>query len=238
MGASTRALDRAAWLTAKALRDAGDEFRERRLALALSQAHVAMACGMARDHYGRIEHGRARNLSIAQLHRIAAMLGLAPSLRLYPDGVPVRDIGQASRLARFLGWARPPLAKRVEVSLPSVEGRAERRAWDAVIFDGSRRCAVELEMRLRDVQASLRRIDLKRRDDPTEAFLLLIADTRLNRRVIAEFESLFADLPRLRSGLVRASLEAGRLPPTGSCSSRAATSPPHRRPGPRLVSPR
>jgi transcriptional regulator with XRE-family HTH domain len=215
MGASTRVLDRAAWLTTKALRDTGEEFRERRVALALSQAHVASACRMARDHYGRIEQGRAPNLAVGEIHRISAVLGLTPSLRLYQDGVPVRDVGHASRLARFLEWSGPPLRHRVEVPLPSVEGRLERRAWDAVLFEGPKRCAVELEMRLRDAQAVRRRIDLKRRDDPTETFLLLVADTRLNRRVLAEFEPLFADLPRLRPGLVRASLKAGRLPPTG-----------------------
>ena len=215
MGASTRVLDRAAWLTTKALRDIGEEFRERRLALAVSQAHVASACRMARDHYGRIEQGRAPNLGVGEIHRISAVLGLTPSLRLYPDGVPVRDVGHASRLAGFLGWCGPPLRHRVEMPLPSVEGRLERRAWDAVLLDGPRRCAIELEMRLRDAQAVRRRIDLKLRDDPVDVFLLLVADTRLNRRVLAEFGLLFADLPRLRQTLVRASLQAGRLPPTG-----------------------
>ena len=70
-------------------------------------------------------------------------------------------------------------------------------------------------MRLRDVQELRRRLDLKRRDDPTEAFVLLIADTRTNRRVLAEFAELFADLPRLRPSRVAADLRAGRLPPTG-----------------------
>jgi hypothetical protein len=156
-----------------------------------------------------------RSIQLDELNRIAAVLGLQPSLRLYPDGAPVRDAGHAARLARFLRLARPPLRYRIEVPLPVVEGRAERRAWDAVLFRHLERCAVELEMRLRDVQALRRRIDLKRRDDPTESFLLLIADTRHNRRVLVEFESLFADLPRLRPSHVRGALVAGALPPSG-----------------------
>lgn len=110
---------------------------------------------------------------------------------------------------------KPPLTYRIEVSLPSAVDRPERRAWDAVIFAERLRCAIELEMRLRDVQALRRRLDLKRRDDPTQALLLLVADTRVNRRVVAEFEALLADLPRLRRVTVLAALEAGRLPPTG-----------------------
>src|SRR5207248_6733380 len=112
-------------------------------------------------------------------------------------------------------WVARPLTFRTEVVLRVVEGRAERRAWDAVLFAGQSRCAVELEMRLRDVQAVLRRIDLKRRDDPTESFLLLVAGTRHNRQTLAEFRSLFRDLPILRPSVVRAALAEGRLPPTG-----------------------
>jgi hypothetical protein len=84
-----------------------------------------------------------------------------------------------------------------------------------VIFGSSERTAIELEMRLRDVQAMRRRHELKRRDDPTEHFLLLVADTRHNRRVLAEFEDLFADLARLRPSIVRTALNAGRHPSTG-----------------------
>lgn len=84
-----------------------------------------------------------------------------------------------------------------------------------MLFGLGMRTAIELEMRLRDVQALRRRIDLKRRDDPTERFILVIADTRANRRVLAEFGSLFEDLPRLRPSDVRAALSRGEHPPTG-----------------------
>lgn len=170
---------------------------------------------MSRNRYGAIENGRSVALTLDEMNRAAAVLGLSPSMRVYPDGAPVRDVAHATRLRRFLDEVRAPLAFRTEVPLPMVEGRAERRAWDAMLYDGLKRCAMELEMRLRDVQALLRRIDLKRRDDPTESFVLLVADTRTNRRILAEFEALFADLPRLRQSNVRAALAAGRVPPTG-----------------------
>jgi hypothetical protein len=170
---------------------------------------------MSRDRFGEIERGAAVTVTIDEVHRVAAVLGMVPSIRVYPDGTPVRDAGHASRLQRFLEAVRDPATFRVEVPLPVVEGRPERRAWDAVVFRGRERCTVELEMRLRDIQEVRRRVDLKRRDDPSEAFLLLVADTRLNRRVLAEFATLFADLPRLRPGQVRAALAEGQLPPTG-----------------------
>ena len=170
---------------------------------------------MSRVHYGQIENGHIPKLTILEINRVASVLGLTPSLRVYPAGAPIRDAGQATRLLRFLTSVAPPLRYRLEAPLPNVEDRFEQRAWDAVLFGGGAKTAIELEMRIRDVQALIRRIDLKRRDDPTESFLLLVADTRTNRRVLAEFAGLFVNLPRLRPSQVHAALRAGNHPPTG-----------------------
>jgi transcriptional regulator with XRE-family HTH domain len=215
VGSAIRALGVAAQRTRRQLADFGDEVRERRITLGLSQAHVAASCRMSRSHYGRIERGQSPFLTLAALNRIAAVLGLAPSVRVFPEGAPVRDAGRATRLNTFLAMAQPPIGHRVEVPLPRISDRADHRAWDAVLYRGRDRCAVELEMRIRDVQALLRRVDLKRRDDPTASFLLLVAETRSNRLVLASYADLFADLPRLRRGDVEAALAEGRLPPTG-----------------------
>ncbi len=170
---------------------------------------------MSRNHYVQLEGGRLPAIDLREVDCIALALGLDVSLRLYPGGPPIRDAGHAARLLGLLRQARPPLHYRVEAPLPAKEDRFERRAWDAMLFGDGQRTAIELEMRMRDVQAMRRRHALKRRDDPTEEFLLLIADTRHNRRVLAEFEELFEDLPRLRPSVVRETLEAGRHPPTG-----------------------
>ena len=192
-----------------------DELRERRLSLGLSQAVVAGASGMSRNHYASIEAGTDPDVTLSELNRIAAVLGLDLSVRVYPGGRGVRDAGQAERLIEFLRQCRSPLTWRIEVPLPALAERWERRAWDAVLHGHGERTAVELEMRLRDVQATRRRHELKRRDDPTEHFLLLIADTRHNRGVVAELGELFADLPRLRPSEVRRAMELGQHPGTG-----------------------
>lgn len=215
MPTSVRALAVATHAFDRQARALGEEFRECRLTLNVSQEHVAAATRIYRNRYGRIEGGRCPNVTLAELNRIGSVLGLTIAVRTYPAGPPVRDAGHATRLATFLGAAAPPLAYRIEVPLPIVEGRAERRAWDAVLFGNPGRCGVELEMRLRDVQALMRRIDLKRRDDAMESFLLLVADTRDNRQILAEFDGLFRDLPRLPRRSVRNAFAEGRLPPTG-----------------------
>jgi transcriptional regulator with XRE-family HTH domain len=215
MPTASRAFDRGTQRANRDLGETGEAFRERRLELGVSQDHVAAASRLSRVRYSQIERGVTSTLTILEFDRIAVVLGLSPSIRLFPGGAAVRDAGQSTRLARFLELVESPLSARVEVPLPPLPDRPERRAWDAVLFGQGERTAIELEMRLRDVQAMRRRHALKRRDDPTEHFLLLVADTRHNRRVIAEFAELFDDLPRLRPSVVRAALEAGQHPPTG-----------------------
>lgn len=215
MPTSERAIDAGTRRAERHVGDVGLEFRERRLILGQSQEHVASSCRLSRGRYRLIERGQATNLTILELDRIGAVLGLDPFIKLYPGGPPVRDVGQTGRLATLLDDVHPPLSYRAEVALPRVDDRLEQRAWDVVLFGRGRRTAIELEMRLRDVQAMRRRIDLKRRDDPTEAFILLIPGTRANRRILAEFEAMFNDLPRLKRGDVRACLRAGEHPTTG-----------------------
>jgi transcriptional regulator with XRE-family HTH domain len=215
MGAAIRTLERANRQGAWFLRMLGSEFREARIGLGLSQAVVAAGCRMPRVRYCQIEAATIQSLSIIELARIAAVLGLDPSIRLYPGGAPLRDGAHAERLRRLLRIVRPPLSAGTEIALPSSPERRELRAWDAILFGSGERTGIELEMRLRDSQAVERRIALKRRDDPTEHFLLAIADTRTNRHVLASLDNKFAGLGRVQTSRVFAALERGMHPETG-----------------------
>jgi transcriptional regulator with XRE-family HTH domain len=181
----------------------------------LSQAVVAAACGISRSTYSRVESGKAPTVTIVEASRIGAALGLDIVVRAYPGGEPLRDVAQERLLALFLADVRQPLRWAVEVPLPASNDHLEQRAWDAVLRGGGRRTAIEVEMRIRDGQALERRLALKRRDDPADAFLLVVADTRTNRRVLAEHPGLFGDLARLRRRTVLAAVRAGCHPPTG-----------------------
>jgi transcriptional regulator with XRE-family HTH domain len=215
MSSAARAFDRGTRLAQRFLHDFGDEAARARHNLGMSQEHVASACRISRSWLSKIERGQAASLQVSELTRIAVILGLDPALRVFPGGAPVRDVAHQRRLQEFLALARPPLFWTLEVPLPALPDRVERRAWDAVIYGEARRTAVELEMRLHDAQAVERRVSLKRRDDPTDSFVLLIAGTRTNRHVLAEFPGLFADLARLRANIVRDALAEGRHPPSG-----------------------
>ena len=105
MGAAVRATARGMQLGERFLRETGTSLRETRIGLGLSQAFVATAAGISRIRYGRAEAGRLPSLTILEFARIAAVLGLDPSLRLYPGGSPVRDSAHARVLRRiFSGY--------------------------------------------------------------------------------------------------------------------------------------
>jgi transcriptional regulator with XRE-family HTH domain len=215
MATAERLFDRGTRRGERALQLVGDEFVEKRMGLGLSQQVVAEAVHMSRSRVSRIERAKVPGLSIVDASRIASVLGLDLTIRAYPGPNALRDAAHASRLRRVLDQVRPPLRYRTEVPLPASVDRLEQRAWDAVIEGRDRRTTSELEMRIRDGQAVERRTALKRRDDPAEGFLLILADTHHNRWVLRENPGLFPDLSRLRPSVVFSALQAGRHPPTG-----------------------
>ena len=212
MAAIERAVVRGTRRGERAYRELADEFRQGRLAAGWSQERVAALIGVSRSHYVEIEAGRTTALSIVQASRIAAVLGLDLLVRAYPGSGPLRDAAHSARLESVLRRAMPPLRVRREVPLPSTPERSEQRAWDAIVIGRGERTVIELEMRISDAQAVERRLTLKRRDDPPDHFILLVAETKSNRRLLAANATLFADLPRGRPRAVLAALEAGEHP--------------------------
>ncbi len=143
---------------------------------------------------------------------VGAVLGLDVSMRAYPDGDPIRDSAQIALLARLRILLPATVRWRTEVPL---DLPGDRRAWDAVIVGSGWRVPVDAESRLRDVQACSRTVALKRRDDRSAVVILLVADTRHNRRVLRLARAdLVADFP-ISGSVALASLANGE-PPAGS----------------------
>jgi transcriptional regulator with XRE-family HTH domain len=210
-----RARDRGTLRGERWLQSIANEFRSARLTLGLSQRRVAAAARIPRTTYGEIERAKYPDLTIVLAARVAALLGLDLVVALYAGVRSLRDEISARMTARVITTAGPPLRYRTEVPLRRKTERPEQRTWDLVFLEGKKRGAFEFESRLHDVQEQRRRHNLKREDDPVDTFVLVIADTDRNRRVLREFPELFADLPRLRTATVLNELKAGRLPPTG-----------------------
>lgn len=192
----------------------GDDVRHARLASGVSQKQIGREARMSGSSVSRVEAGKLNGLSVADAVRIAAAVGLDLSIRTYPAAHRPRDVAHARRLAAFLANVAPPLRYRTEVPLATLVDRPEQRAWDAVIFGRGEETNIEYEVRLHDIQAQLRRVGLKYRDGGGTRLLLVVADTRANRRVLSEFDVL-SDLPRLRTSAVLNALRRGEHPPAG-----------------------
>jgi transcriptional regulator with XRE-family HTH domain len=159
----------------------GREIREARLAGGISLRTAAASVGMSHSQLGRIERAELPNVSVGQLCRACAAVGLRFSGRAYPNGDPVRDRAQLALIARFRERLPADIPVRTEVPLPVDR---DQRAWDLVLGVTPEPVAVEAETRLRDLQALQRRIQLKQRDGGMISVVLLVNDTPANRHVL------------------------------------------------------
>lgn len=181
MGSHERRDDRAKRTARDALLQAGAEVRKARLALDLSQGEAGRSIGMSASAWSRLERGAAHNLPVLDLARALAVVGLDLHIRAFPGGRALRDQAHLELLERLRVRLSPLARWRTEVPLPNP---GDRRAWDALILLPEVRVGVEAETRARDSQDLQRRLALKRRDGGVDHVVLLLADTRHNRRFL------------------------------------------------------
>jgi transcriptional regulator with XRE-family HTH domain len=144
------------------LGDLGRELRDLRRGLGLSQRAAGRRAGMSGSQLGRIERGDMRRPSVEQLARGARALGHKLSMKLYPDGIPVRDRPQLALLDRLERVLHASLRLLREVGLPIV---GDLRAWDGRISDGTR--SASFEMPKRDFTTSRRSVGGSRSSSAT-----------------------------------------------------------------------
>jgi transcriptional regulator with XRE-family HTH domain len=185
----------------------GTELRETRLAAGVSQRRLAEATGVSQPAISRLEHGRLP-MAVDSLALLCAALGSRLSVQLYPEGAPVRDVGQLRLLQRFRlrlhgdrRWASEVL----------VGTQGDLRAWD-VRLSGPGTIGVDAETRLHDLQALQRKCEAKARDSGVDRVVLLVAATRHNALVLRDHREAFRSTFPLDTRAVSAALRAGLLP--------------------------
>ena len=130
MATRERPIDRGTRIGRRLLREVGGEVREVRIGTGLSQDDVGDALGMSHSKVGRIERAALEAVSLMDLARLSAVLGMDLSVRVFPAGDPLRDAAQLALLERLRRRLDPSLNWRTEVPMP-IPG--DRRAWDAVV---------------------------------------------------------------------------------------------------------
>ncbi len=167
---------------------------------------------MSASAWSRLERGASPCLPVVDLARAAAAVGLELRINAYPGGHPVRDRAHLELLERLRSRLAAGAAWATEVPLPNP---GDKRAWDALIRIPPVRVGIEAETRAHDTQDLQRRLKLKRRDGAVDHVILLLADTRHNRRFVRALDAGFrSDFP-LAPEIALARLEAG-LDPGGS----------------------
>lgn len=166
----------------------------------LSFDAVGEACDISGSTASRIEGGATRDPDLRVLAAIAAVVGLELRVRAYPAGDPIRDAGSQRLINRLLVRLHADLVWLTEVPLPIL---GDLRAWDAMIRGVEWRLAVEAETVLDDIQAVERRVALKQRDGQIDQVLLVVADTRRNRRALASAPAAFPGFSRDARRLLR-----------------------------------
>ena len=175
-----------------------------------TQAWIARAIGVSPALVGRLERHELRDTSAGHVAAYAAVLGLAVRITAYPEGEPVRDRVQLRLLGALRDRLHPSLAWRTEVGLP-IQG--DRRAWDAVAIGDDGWTAFEGISRFGVVDATLRRVNQKHRDDPRIArVVLVLADTVRNRWALADAAATIRAEYPLDTRTVLGALASGKAP--------------------------
>jgi transcriptional regulator with XRE-family HTH domain len=163
-----------------------------RAAAGLSRRELARRIGVSEQTWARGERGDHGTLTVDLAARMAPAVGLELALTLYPAGDPVRDRGQLALLGRLRRRIPDAPGWRVEVPVPIA---GDLRSGDAMVTVDEGDILIEAETHLDDVQAVERKGAAKARDLGAIRLVILLADTRHNRRVIHDHPELRVRFP-------------------------------------------
>jgi len=183
----------------------------------MSQQSLAKGLGVSQSNYSRIERNKLPDLSMQHICEIASLLGFEVSLALHPIGDPIRDAGQQSLGKRFNALLGPAWSVTDEVLLPNP---GDKRAWDKLLrltgADERHVVGADLESRIYDIQALVRRTRERERDGGVDEILIVLSDSAHNRRLAPDLvQALGVGYSTPGADIRRALRRGTRLPGSG-----------------------
>jgi hypothetical protein len=174
----------------------------------LSCGSIARALGVSKSSAARLLSNGLQDPGVIALSETASVLGFEISLGLHPVGDGLRDKGQLTVGKRLDALLSQRWRVTDETLLP---GAGELRAWDKLLrlvgTSPRHLVGVDIETRVRDVQALTRRTRVRERDGHVDAILIVLADTATNRRLASELRAAlgsdYATSPRVILGALR-----------------------------------
>ncbi|MGH2489441.1 MAG: helix-turn-helix domain-containing protein [Candidatus Limnocylindria bacterium] len=188
----------------------GIEVRMARVAEGMSQAAVASRARVSQTTVGRLEAGDPR-LSVMMVGSVFAALGMDLSLRAFPGaGVRLRDSGQIALTDAIRAQAH----RSWRLSLEAPVGDRSGQAADVLLLGRSFGVHIEVESALMDLQAQLRKGQLKRdslerRVGMNLAFVMALRESDRNRAAIRGVASVVREALPASSREVLAALRSG-----------------------------
>ena len=155
----------------------------RRLA-GISQQELGERVGRSQSNISRLErYVDVDRVPVVLVSELASLLGMELSAGLHLLGDAISDKGHQALLRRFRAVLSSAWRVVAEVPLPNP---GDRRAWDLLLRIPAQLVGVEAETRIRDVQRLVRHIHQREKDGGADVIVLVLADTRVNRRLLAE----------------------------------------------------
>ncbi|MGH2382918.1 MAG: helix-turn-helix domain-containing protein [Candidatus Limnocylindria bacterium] len=209
MTVRTRILDQARHRARVVRIEIGQGIRNARLAAGLPLREVARVIGRSASWLSRVERGLVAGVTMDELIVASAAVGLKLWVTTFAAERAIRDAPQLMLLRRFRERIGEAWDWSYEVIVPLVR---DQRAADAVIRNGSTVVMIEAFTRLADAQAQFRAILLKARDMGIERVIILVGESRANRRALELASDVLASDFPLRTRTILRALAEGRDP--------------------------
>jgi len=190
----------------------GHELRELRVGLGVSQAAVARVAGVSRSVVSDLERGDP-TVGLDVRRRTAIVLGADLRVSVYPGAPPMlHDVAHARIIERILGRKSPAWRSELEAGVPG----PFRASTDVRLSKPGSIVLIEVETRIRDWEATVRRIFEKRErvvasvSSELRVFAVLcLPPTRHHRRLVSDLAGSVAAAFPASPDLARRSLEQG-----------------------------
>lgn len=179
----------------------------------MTQREVGAAIGRTGSWVSLVELAQAPRVSVAELTRLSAAVGLKLYVNAYPAGRRPLDAPQIDLLNAFNARLHPGWRRELEKVMPR---ESDLRAVDELLTRGPCTVAVEAITRFADVQAQVRSARAKQRDLGATRLILLVKGTHSNRRMLRDVGPLVRNEFPIATRAAMLALAAGS-DPGGDC---------------------
>jgi len=213
MANRTNPIHEAARMATWVLLQIGRELHVARIRAGMTQRQVGAAVGRSASRISRIEAGKVPGVSVPELMRIAAAVGLKLYVNAYPGGRRPLDAPQLALMNAFNSRLHQSWRRELEKVVPLP---GDLRAADELISIETCSAAVEAITRFADVQAQVRSARAKQRDLGADRLILLVKGSHANRRMLREAGVIIREEFPIGTRDALRALEAGE-DPGGDC---------------------